>query len=357
MFISSEGFMNRFQPWHCAWKILSVLLLILFTMPFFAKADEIKRVVVIVTMPVPACEAHLKYFVAELKDLVQKDGQNMELSIIRANGDREFAEDQLRGILEKGTPDAVATIATIASQAALNVLKDTNVPIFFFQVADPVGAGLIKNVGDKTGTNVTGRIFTVPAKVRTDLAMRLAGQAVSEKRAVRFGYIHSTYPSAAGDIRALKTIEKQRKDIAFETYSIPYQKVPKGKPAMLAAVEDGIRAISDKVDFWWQPQGPLGEMAEYTRLLLTHSTVPVVMGQTLESVKAGALMHITPDIQAGSRESAKLVHAILKGYDPGKIRVTPPREFELGINLTTALKLNIVVPPDILDLAGDNVYR
>jgi putative ABC transport system substrate-binding protein len=358
LFFTREGFMNRFQPWHGAWKILSVLLLlILLTPPFFANADDIKRVVAIVTMPVPACKAHLKSFVAELTDLVDQDGQNMDLSVIRANGDREFAEDQLRGILKKGKPDAVAAIATIASQAALNVLKNTDVAIFFFQVSDPVGAGLIKKVGDKTGTNVTGRVFTVPARVRIDLAMRLAGQAVSENRAVRFGYIHSTYPSAAGDIRALKTVAKQRKDIEFETYSIPYQKVPKGTPAMLTAVEDGIGALADKVDFWWQPQGPLGEMAEYTQLLFNHSTVPVIMGQTLKSVKTGALVHITPDIEAEGREAAKWVHAILKGYDPGNIRVTSSQVFELGINLATALKLNIVVPPDILDLAGDNVYR
>jgi len=81
------------------------------------------------------------------------------------------------------------------------------------------------------------------------------------------------------------------------------------------------------------------------------------MGQKMESVKLGALLHITPDLEAGGREAAKMVDAILKGADPGKIPVKPPAKFQLGINLTTALKLNIVVPPDILGLAGNHVYR
>ena len=70
----------------------------------------------------------------------------MNLTIIRANGDRQFAEKELQKVLKSGKPDVVATIATLASQAALKVLKDTDVPIFFFQVSDPVGAGLIKKI-------------------------------------------------------------------------------------------------------------------------------------------------------------------------------------------------------------------
>ncbi len=324
---------------------------------FSAAAKPSKNVVVIVTMPVPACEAHLTSFVSHLTELGYKDGENMALTIIRANGDREFAETELQKVVKAGRPDAVATIATLASQAAVAVLKDTDVPIFFFQVADPVGGGLVEKIGEPTGTNVSGRVFTVPAEVRINLAMRLTGQTMPEKKPVRFGYVHSTYPSAMGDMRALTAIEKNRTDMVFDTYEIPYKKVPQGVPEMLAKALDGIHTLSDTVNFWWEPQGPLGELDAFTRLLLDHSAVPVAMGQTMESVKMGALMHITPDLAAGGREAAKLVDAILKGVDPGTIPVTAPAKFTLGINIATALRLHIVVPPDILELAGDNIYQ
>ncbi len=81
------------------------------------------------------------------------------------------------------------------------------------------------------------------------------------------------------------------------------------------------------------------------------------MGNNKASVQQGALLHITPDIEASAREAAIFVDAILKGANPGKIPITPPAKFQIGINLSTALKLDIVVPPDMLDLAGDHVYR
>jgi putative ABC transport system substrate-binding protein len=37
--------------------------------------------------------------------------------------------------------------------------------------------------------------------------------------------------------------------------------------------------------------------------------------------------------------------------------VVPPAYFDIGINIATALQLNIVVPPDTLQMAGEHVYR
>jgi putative tryptophan/tyrosine transport system substrate-binding protein len=349
--------MNRGWCKRKGWAAVMAGVLFWLLVPFFAAANDLKQVVVVVTMPVPACEAHLTSFVAGLEAAGYKDGTTMTLTIIRANGDSEFAETQLSKILAKGRPDVVATIATLASQAAVDVFKDTGVPIFFFQVTDPVGAGLVKLIGVPTGTNVTGRVFTVPAQVRTKFVVRLVSQTVPEDRPVVFGYVHSSYPSAMGDLQQLKTIEAQENHFRFATHKVAYEKGANCMSAMLAAAAPGVQALSDHVDFWWEPQGPLGEHPDYTRLLLERSAVPIAMGQTMDSVKMGALMHITPDLEAGGREAAGLVAAILEGADPGTIPVTPPARFQLGINLSTALDLNIVVPPDILALAGKNVYK
>ncbi len=348
-----------FKTWRNTWiqRVTLLCVVCFFLQSSSAAAGELKRIVVIVTMPVAACEAHLKYFVDQLHDLGYQDGENMALSVIRANGDRQFAEDELRKVLKAGKPDAVATIATLASQAAFNVLEGTEVPIFFFQVSDPVGAGLVEKIGEPSGTNVTGRVFTVPRETWIDLTMRLVAQTIPTKRPVRFGYIHSTYPSSIGDIRELKAIEEKRDDVTFESYPIAYKKVPDGIPEMLADVSKGVESISDNVDFWWEPQGPLGEIDDYTQLLLSRSNIPVAMGSRLKSVKQGALLHITPDLEASGREAATVVDAILHGARPGNIPVTPPDTFQIGINLTTALQLNIVVPPDILNLAGEHIYR
>jgi putative tryptophan/tyrosine transport system substrate-binding protein len=336
--------------------ILSLMLIGLFALicsPVYAL--EKKRIVVIQTMPVPACEAHLKWFVTHLEDLGYKDGQNMELIVIKANGDYRIAEEGLARVLDKGKPDAVATIATLASQAAYKVLKGTNVPIFFFQVSDPVGAGLVKELGHPTGTNITGRVFTVPSDIRVDMVLRLVGQTKKE-RPVRFGYIHSTYPSSMGDLRNLREIAGKRTDTEFLAYELEYQRMPVGISEMLHKTQKGIGKLSGRIDFWWEPQGPLGETEEYARMLNT-TTKPVAMGQTLQSVRQGALLNVTPDLMAGGREAAQVVDAFLKGAKPGSMPVTPPTRFQVGLNLTTAINLNIVIPEDILELAQNSTFR
>jgi len=250
----------------------------------------------------------------------------------------------------------VVTIATLASQTAAKLLKDTDVPVLFFQVSDPVGAGLIKQINAPTGTNITGKVNTVNRNAKIEMLFQLVSQIVVH-RPIRFGIIHSTYPSSMGDIRELEMIAKRRGDITFVPYEIEYKKVPTGLPAMIEGTKKGIKALQDKVDFWVEPLGPLGESFEYTQAIMRLSTTPIVLGAKEDSVKTGALMHVTPNIEASGRETALLASQILEGRDPGTIPVTPPLNFDLGINITTALKLKIIIPPDILKLAGNHVYR
>jgi putative ABC transport system substrate-binding protein len=278
------------------------------------------------------------------------------LNIIKSEGDRQRAETLLEAELAKGSPDLVVTIATLASQTAVKMLKDTDIPILFFQVSDPVGAGLVKQVNAPTGTNITGKVFTVNRDAKVEMLFRLVGQSVVN-RPIRFGFVHSTYPSSLGDIRELNGVAKRRGDVVFVPYEIEYIKIPAGLDAMIEDTKKGIKALEGKVDFWVEPSGPLGESIEYTQAILNSAAVPIAFGTKLDSVKRGALLHVTPNMEASGREAAKLADAILRGKDPGTIPVTPPSTFDLGINLTTALKLKIVIPPDILELAGTHVYR
>ncbi len=140
-------------------------------------------------------------------------------------------------------------------------------------------------------------------------------------------------------------------------FQIEYRKVPSGLPAMLEDTVAGIRALSGQVDFWWESAGPLGEVSEYTKALLDHSSIPIVVGHKMDSVKMGALACINASFEANGRETAMLVDAILKGTDPGDIPAIPPTSFNLGINITTALKIDVVVPPDIMELAGKHIYK
>lgn len=315
-----------------------------------------KRIVLVESMPVPAVLEHSRWFLQELTELGYEEGKNMHLVRLQADGDREKAERLLRRTLAEGNPDIVVSNATLASQVAARVLAGTDIPILFFTVSDPVGAGLIQEEGVPTGTRITGKVYSISRETKIDMAMRLVRQIISD-RPVRFGFIHSTYPSSSGDFRTLDAEARKRGDCRFIPFEVVYRPVPDGLEEMLQDVRKGIREMEDQVDFWFEPSGPLGELPQYTRTLLDASSRPVAFGTKLASVKLGCLLHLTPSMEPSGRETAILADAILKGKPPGEIPPTPPSAFELGINLKTALHLGIVIPPDILSLAGNNIFH
>ena len=332
------------------------LITLIIGLTSLAVASDVKKVILIETMPVPAVIEHSRWFQVQLKELGYEKNKNLKLTILKANGERQLAEKLLNAELAGGNPDLVVTIATLASQAAAKLLKGTDIPLLFFQVSNPVDAGLVKQINAPTGTNITGKVYTVNRNAKIEMLFQLVSQ-IAVHRPIRFGIIHSTYPSSMGDIRELEMIAKRRGDITFVPYKIEYKKVPTGLPAMIEDTKKGIKALEGKVDFWVEPLGPLGESFEYTQAIMELSTTPIVLGAKADSVKRGALMHVTPHIEASGRETALLASQILEGKDPGTILVTPPLNFDLGINITTALKLKMIIPPDMLKLAGNHVYR
>jgi putative ABC transport system substrate-binding protein len=319
-------------------------------------SDGMRRIFLIETMPVPVVLDHSKWFLGQMQVLGYCEGENIEIVVIKAQGDRQLLDTLLKTQIAQGMPDLVVTNATMATQAAQKLLKTTDIPIVFMTVSDPVGVGIIEESGTGSGSNITGRIHMIDRETRINMVMRLVAPTAGRKP-IRIGFIHSSYPSAVGDFRELSSAAKRRNDIIFKSHKVDYRKVPEGLPAMLEDTLNGIRELDDEVDFWWEPSGPLGEVLEYTQAILDHSNHPIVMGTKLKSVEMGALLHLTPSIEGSGREAAMLADAILKGADPGELPVVPPKDFELGINLTTAIHMNIVIPPDLLKLAGDQIYR
>jgi putative ABC transport system substrate-binding protein len=321
----------------------------------WAMAQE-RRVVVLESMRVPAVTSHGRWFTHYFSEMAAADHLPCRVETLQAQGDWERAEQLLKRALADGRPAVVVANATLAAKTADRLLKDTGIPLVFMTVSDPVGAGLIDTIGVAGGRNVTGIVHTIHRDTRINLLMRLLGEAVRH-RPVRIGFVHSTYPSAVGDLRELRAAAQGRDDIVFVPFQVEYHSVSQALPAMLAEVQEGVQQLEAQVDFWWEPSGPLGESNEYTRLLLDHSRHPIAMGLKAKSVAMGALMHLSPNEESTGHDAAMLVLAILKGADAGKLPAQPPEKFDMGINLTAAMKAGLVVPPDLLTLAGSNVYR
>lgn len=338
-------------------KLGLLALLAAMSLPAICQGAEPRhQVVVIETMPVPVVLEQSAAFRHALGASRTSDGRGVDIRRLEANGNRAKAAALLRQELKSGRPDLVVTFATLATQAAAEILKGTDIPLLFATVADPVGAGVIAEIGKVNGSNITGRVQTIDRRAKIDTLMRLL-QANKPNGPIRLGILHSSYQSSLGDVRELQTLATGRTDLQFVTREISYRAMPEGLSAMLSDATRMIRELDPEIDYWWQPTGPMAETEDYTRLLLEQSKKPVIYGNTLASVKMGALMSITPDSEKTGRELAQLAEALLAGTKAGSIPVVPPAGYSLGLNLTTALRLGVIVPADLLELAGPHIYR
>ncbi len=337
--------------------ILSVLLLFFQTTPSLAAPalNIRKRIVLLETMTVPPVKEQQRWFLWEMEHLGYS-AQTTEFTILNAEGSKQKAEQLLRQSIEHDRPDIVVAFATIAAQAAKDILPP-DIPLLFSFVADPVSAELVPAIGEVSGTNITGRKYSVGRSIKLETACMLAGQII-QGRPIRFGSVASDYPSALDDLEKLQNAALSSGKAQFIISWYAYQPLPEGIPTMLNEIEQKAKLLAPEIDFWWEPLTPMAELDVYTKTLAQSGKKAVLFGNTVQSVENGALFCMQPDYKAGGKAIAVLADAVLSGQDAGTIPVVETAEFEFAINLTTALKLGIVIPSSLLQLAGKNhIFR
>ncbi|ABK45852.1 ABC-type uncharacterized transport system periplasmic component-like protein [Magnetococcus marinus MC-1] len=338
--------------------VLGMVLLLGFARSSWANTEFPPRyqVILMPTLAAPTIDSQTSAFIQQLHHLGFQSGVNLDLHILRPNGDRQQARALLTEALAQRRPDLVVTSATIASQEALALLKGQNIPLLFMTVADPVEAGLVASLDKPNTTPVTGFSNSADRAVLLSIIKQLLNWPAMQ-RPIRIGLIHSDYPAAMGDAKQLEQLMHTQPLITLVQRVIPYQEEQEQLPNMLSALQQAIVALESEVDYWWSPHDPIADGADYMTLFNNHSKHPVLFGLTLRSVQQGALLHLSPDSVATGKEAAQRAVAILLGTPAEKLPITSPKMMAFGLNLATAIKMDLVVPSQIMELAKGNLYQ
>ena len=274
-----------------------------------------------------------------LRDAGYAEGRDVVIEWRSANGDYARVPQLVADLVQRKV-DVIVVDSTVATRAAKRATS--TIPIVMASVADPVGSGLIANLGHPGG-NVTG--FSM---MTTELsAKRLEMLKETIPRLLRVAVLWNPatpyHPKVIEELRA-----------AAPSLSIELQFVGVRTPEQLGAAFTAVsRAHAEAL---YVVDDPLFITHRTTLLKLAWKRqLPVIFGER-EYVDEGGLMSYGRSAGDLFRRSAGYVDKILKGAKPSDLPIEQPTKFELVVNLKTAKALGLTIPESIL-LRADEVIR
>jgi putative tryptophan/tyrosine transport system substrate-binding protein len=270
----------------------------------------------------------------ELARLGYIDGKNLVFDW-RNQESAETADIQIREWVAKNY-DLIVAYEDQCVRAAK--AATSTIPIVFGHTSDPVEAGFIQSYS-RPGGNITGPVtnITLTGK-RVELLKRMDPQLrrvlvlTDHHDAASSAWIEAARKTAAGlgvDIVERNTHTAAELERAFAEL----------KPGEVGGV------IAASMYVITNLTTPILTMAERAR-------VPVA-SHNINWVKAGALLSYGPDVVAAGPIAARYIDKIFRGAKPADLPVEEVSKVILVINLKTAQRLGLSVPPDILVQADE----
>ena len=227
-----------------------------------------------------------------------------------------------------GTPTLVAKNAT------------KTIPIVMMGLSgDPVELGLVESLA-RPGGNVTGN--TTLSRELGGKRLELLKEAVPKLALVAVLY-DPTIRAAVFEAKELLPVAARALKLTLQPWEVRTEgDFDKVFTALNKQRQDGIYMTSGALMITNEKQ--IVELSLKSRLPSVYSTK--------EAVDAGGLMYYGADQAESYKRAAYYVDRILKGAKPADLPVEQPTKFEFVINLKTAKKIGMTIPPEVLARAN-----
>ena len=282
---------------------------------------------------------NIEAFRQGLRELGYVEGQNITVEYRFTEGKDERYAILAAELVNLGV-DVIVTTGTQATVAAKQATS--TIPILVGNAGDLVGEGLVASLA-RPGGNVTG--FT---SVDPDLsAKRLQLLRETLPKVSRVAVLYHGGPG--GDQEELRETQTAAKTSGVQIQPLQVLEPDQFQRAYTAMTKERAQALIIFVGtFTAFHRKELLELAAKIR-------IPTMCGNP-EWSEAGGLISYGHDRRDQFRRAAIYVDKILKGTKPADIPVEQPRKFEFVINLKTAKRIGLTIPPNVLARA-DKVIK
>jgi putative ABC transport system substrate-binding protein len=279
-------------------------------------------------------QPHLEAFTQGLREHGYIEGKNIALEYRFAEGNHSRLPG-LAAELVRDRIDVIVTTAAISAHAARRATK--TIPIVM-TTGDPLARGLAASLA-KPGGNVTGLTVMLADMSGKRLEIlkdtlpkmtRVAALWRPQDNEAATGYKETQSAAKAFSLR-VQSLEVQSANDLEQTFA----KIPKGHSNGLVVILSPLVTLHSR---------RIVDLAGNYRL-------PGIY-PTRQFAEEGGLMAYGPLIGDLYRRAAAYVDKILKGAKPSDLPIEQPTKFEFIINLRTATRIGVTIPPNVLARAN-----
>jgi ABC-type uncharacterized transport system substrate-binding protein len=314
--------------------LLATVLLATVSLAHAQQQTKLSKIGWLAVRPASAAFA-IESFQREFSKLGYVDGKNIVFEYRYAEGNLDRLP-ALADELVRLKVDVIIAPNTPAAIAAKNATK--TIPIVFIDVTDPIAAGLVDSLA-RPGGNITG--FTTITSMLAGKRLELLKETIPKLSRVAVLW----NPQDPSSVRNWKESQLPAKELGLQLYSMEVSSADKYE----AAFKEATNARSGALAWMSSPLGSVNqrltvELADKYRLPAIYIRRAVV--------ESGGLMSYGINLDEAFRRAAVFVDKILKGTKPAEIPVEQPTKFELAINLKTAKRIGLTIPPNVLARAN-----
>jgi len=302
-----------------------------------AHAQELKRIPRIGILSLGSGNPTIESFRKGLHELGWVDGKNIAFEYRWAEGNEDRVP-LLAAELVRISVDIILATTPQAASAASKLTK--SIPIVLTVIPGPGLYGLVDSL-DRPGGNVTGLSF-MPAEMN-GRRLELLKEVIP--RISHVGVLSDG--NSAANVHV--TLETVARFLGVQLQILHVKKPEEIEDAFSSMVRGKAQGVTvGPHAMFVLNRAKIVELAAKCRL-------PAIYHRN-EFVEAGGLMSYGPNHADLYRRAAHYVDKILKGAKPAELPVEQPTKFELVINLNTARKLDLKIPPEVL-MWADRVIK